>query len=80
MLRLRAKCGNRKEGLDMIFRFLKRILQVSGKHGTNIRQSFVFSILESICQKVPIGLAAITIIKLMNQELYKRSIAKRCGV
>lgn len=53
----------------MIFRFLKRILQVSGKHGTNIRQSFVFSILESICQKVPIGLAAITIIKLMNQEL-----------
>ena len=53
----------------MIFKFLKRILQVSGEYGKNIRLSFVFSILESICQKVPIALAFITIVKLMNREL-----------
>lgn len=53
----------------MIFKLVKRVLDLSGEYKNRIRVAFLFSVLESIFQRIPLVLAFLTIVALMNNQM-----------
>ncbi|GIN74540.1 multidrug ABC transporter ATP-binding protein [Bacillus sp. J14TS2] len=53
----------------MIFQLVKRVLDLSGKYKNRIMIAFLFSVFESIFQKLPLLFAFFAIVALMNGEM-----------
>lgn len=53
----------------MIFQLVKRVLGLAGEYKNRIQAAIVFSVFESIFQKVPLLLAFLAIVALMNGEM-----------
>lgn len=53
----------------MIFKLIKRVLDLAGEYKRRIQMAFLFSILESAFQKIPLVLAFAAIIALMNNQM-----------